>query len=439
MIAKRIFGLLSLVSMISLLWMASNNPLDKKANYGRLIVERSKTAVTMETENPFTTNFSKIPNSNRSLLMTTASISANTDVMNYKRAAVMMTYLHNITLKFPTRIDEFFSNVAGIFSNPWSHDVNNMELFRLFYKNETKKNFYDSVMLTQRNTVNTSYGGIELPKESLLPRPPYKSCSVVGSSGILLGSKCGRLIDEKDFVFRFNLASIAGFEEDVGRKTNMTTMNPSILTRFGMLASASNRTEFSRSKLADQEGLIWTPMTNRYINRTLDAIELRNDSHMTLVIGNMNHFNENAELWKKYGLIRTKRLRPTTGFYFVSCAVHLCSEVHLYGFWPFTTSLDGRDIPAHYYDDIIITKYHDASHEIKLLLNMHRLGLLKFHIENCETGNVTYVPGRPVRAVSAAATNGTKKVRKIIKKIIKKVYRKKIKVTQGKNDQEGPN
>ncbi|XP_072017266.1 alpha-N-acetylneuraminate alpha-2,8-sialyltransferase ST8SIA3-like [Amphiura filiformis] len=95
-----------------------------------------------------------------------------------------------------------------------------MVLFRFLYNKKTKKNVYDEVMLTQRNTGNTSYGGVELPKESLFPKPPYKSCSVVGSSGILLGSKCGRLIDENDYVFRFNLASIAGFEDDVGRKTN---------------------------------------------------------------------------------------------------------------------------------------------------------------------------------------------------------------------------
>ncbi len=33
------------------------------------------------------------------------------------------------------------------------------------------------------------------------------------------------------FIIRFNLAKLAGFEEDVGVKMNMTTLNPSILYR----------------------------------------------------------------------------------------------------------------------------------------------------------------------------------------------------------------
>ncbi|XP_072046240.1 alpha-N-acetylneuraminide alpha-2,8-sialyltransferase-like [Amphiura filiformis] len=321
------------------------------------------------------------------ILMRNASISTKNESVNYTELPIaMMTYLHDITLKLPTQIDDFFLNVAAIFSKPWSHNPNNTMLFRLFYSSETKKNFYDEVMLTQKNTGNTSIGRRKLPKESLLPQPPYKSCSVVGSSGILLGSKCGRRIDEQDFVFRFNLASIAGFEEDVGKKTNMTTLNPSIVKRY-RLENASNRAEFSRSKLFDQEGVIWTTMTN--IDRTVDAIKLLNDSNITLVMGNKKHLNENAEFWKIYaGLGR----RPTTGFYFVTGALNLCSEVHLFGFWPFTTSLDGRNIPSHYYDDLTLRKIHDASYELKLLLNIHQLGLLKFHIENCTTGDIRYVP-----------------------------------------------
>ncbi|XP_072044166.1 alpha-N-acetylneuraminide alpha-2,8-sialyltransferase-like [Amphiura filiformis] len=183
-----------------------------------------------------------------------------------------------------------------------------------YLTNETRKLVYDEMMLTLKHrTKKDKTGGMAFHKKSLLPEPPYKSCSVVGSSGILLGSKCGKEIDEKDFVIRFNLASIAGFEEDVGRKTNMTTMNQSILKRHGL---------------------------RHYL---------------------------------------------TSGFYFVNCALDLCSEVHLFGFWPFGNSLDGRTIPAHYYDNGNISTLHDASHELKLLLTMHRLGMLKFHMDDCST------------------------------------------------------
>ncbi|CAH1229950.1 ST8SIA4 [Branchiostoma lanceolatum] len=68
-----------------------------------------------------------------------------------------------------------------------------------------------------------------IPESSPLLGKHFRSCAVVGNSGILLGSHCGRQIDSADFVFRCNLAAIEGFEKDVGTKSNFTTMNPSVL------------------------------------------------------------------------------------------------------------------------------------------------------------------------------------------------------------------
>lgn len=65
----------------------------------------------------------------------------------------------------------------------------------------------------------------------------FPQCSVVGTSGILLHSECGRKIDQSDFVFRFNVASVRGFEKDVGSKTSLMTFNPSCVRLFNITDS----------------------------------------------------------------------------------------------------------------------------------------------------------------------------------------------------------
>ena len=41
-------------------------------------------------------------------------------------------------------------------------------------------------------------------QDTPLPPPPYETCAVVGSSGILLGSRCGAEIDKMAFVYRLD-------------------------------------------------------------------------------------------------------------------------------------------------------------------------------------------------------------------------------------------
>ena len=55
--------------------------------------------------------------------------------------------------------------------------------------------------------------------------PIQKRCAIIGSGGILLNSSCGKEIDQHDLVIRTNLAAVEGFENDVGRQTNLTSLN----------------------------------------------------------------------------------------------------------------------------------------------------------------------------------------------------------------------
>ncbi|MCD7470494.1 hypothetical protein HAX54_010413 [Datura stramonium] len=57
----------------------------------------------------------------------------------------------------------------------------------------------------------------------------YKSCAVVGNSGILLNSAYGELIDSHEAVIRLNNARTGGFEHRVGSKTTLSFVNSNIL------------------------------------------------------------------------------------------------------------------------------------------------------------------------------------------------------------------
>ncbi|GER30649.1 sialyltransferase [Striga asiatica] len=58
---------------------------------------------------------------------------------------------------------------------------------------------------------------------------PYKSCAVVGNSGILLKSDYGAKIDGHEVVIRLNNARTKGYEKNVGAKTNISFVNSNIL------------------------------------------------------------------------------------------------------------------------------------------------------------------------------------------------------------------
>ncbi|XP_060896997.1 alpha-N-acetylgalactosaminide alpha-2,6-sialyltransferase 1-like [Labrus mixtus] len=66
---------------------------------------------------------------------------------------------------------------------------------------------------------------IPKPNEPLLPPKPGSngcvSCAVVGTAGILNGSKMGKEINDHDYVIRMNGAVIKGHEEDVGKRTDI--------------------------------------------------------------------------------------------------------------------------------------------------------------------------------------------------------------------------
>ncbi|KAL0163432.1 hypothetical protein M9458_042828, partial [Cirrhinus mrigala] len=113
-----------------------------------------------------------------------------------------------------------------------------------------------------------------LPDASPVLNKRFNSCAVVGNSGILTGSRCGAQIDGYDFVFRCNFAPTEVFRRDVGRRTNLTTFNPSILEKYyNNLLTIQDRNNFYLSLKKLDGAILWIPAfffhTSATVTRTL--------------------------------------------------------------------------------------------------------------------------------------------------------------------------
>lgn len=90
-----------------------------------------------------------------------------------------------------------------------------------------------------------------------------------------------------------------------------------------------------------------------------------------------------ARFWRSQGL-RTVRL--STGLIMASLALELCTNVHLYGFWPFSQHPYGQHqtLTNHYYDDRETKKkIHSMPAEFDHLLRLYGQGIVRVHLGQC--------------------------------------------------------
>ncbi|XP_063040417.1 alpha-N-acetylneuraminide alpha-2,8-sialyltransferase-like [Engraulis encrasicolus] len=224
------------------------------------------------------------------------------------------------------------------------------------------------------------------PKESPFVNKTWDTCSVVGNGGILTNSSCGPLIDSAQFVIRCNLPPIENdYEKDVGNESDLVTANPSILhEKFKDLVE--RRKPFADKLRSYGNSLIFLPAFSFSFNTALcrRASYTAEDfqSPAQPVYMNPEYMRNVALFWHSQGL-RAKRL--STGLIMASLALELCSSVHLYGFWPFSTHPHTcQALANHYYDNVQFKKnIHAMPTEFGLLLRLHSQGILRVHLGQC--------------------------------------------------------
>ena len=87
--------------------------------------------------------------------------------------------------------------------------------------------------------------------------------------------------------------------------------------------------------------------------------------------------------WRSQGVKSPVRL--STGIIMASMALELCSEVHLYGFWPFDFHpYANHTLTHHYYDNKPVkANVHAMPAEFESLLRLHSQGVLRLHLGYC--------------------------------------------------------
>ncbi|XP_024659309.2 alpha-N-acetylgalactosaminide alpha-2,6-sialyltransferase 1 isoform X1 [Maylandia zebra] len=190
-------------------------------------------------------------------------------------------------------------------------------------------------------------------KPLLLPKPGGDGCvrcAVVGTGGILNGSKKGVEIDGHDYVFRMNGAITKGYEEDVGNKTSVyvhtahsITTSLYLLKKYGYKSAPHDEgikyvlipegmRDFQWLKaLLRGEKVSAGPYRNK-LPRTYYSGQYNESRfyvlHQDFLRYVRNRFLLSPNLNKTFWSL----VRPTNGAFTVFLALHTCDIVDAYGF-----------------------------------------------------------------------------------------------------------
>ncbi|XP_029954739.1 alpha-N-acetylgalactosaminide alpha-2,6-sialyltransferase 1-like [Salarias fasciatus] len=250
--------------------------------------------------------------------------------------------------------------------------------------------------------VITSFKLIPEPVEPLLrPKPGGDGCircAVVGTSGILNGSKMGEEIDAHDYVFRMNGAITRGYEEDVGNRTSVyvhtahsITSSLYLLKKYGYKAAPHDEGikyvlipegmrdfQWLDGLLKDQK-VSAGPYRNREPRKHYSG--QYNESrfyvlHQDFLRYVRNRFLKSPNLNRTYWAI----VRPTNGAFTLFLALHTCDTVDAYGF----ITDDHKKYSNYYVEQLVKTKVifyanHDYHLERSTWKHLHESKIIRLY------------------------------------------------------------
>ncbi|XP_042250433.1 alpha-2,8-sialyltransferase 8E isoform X3 [Thunnus thynnus] len=223
------------------------------------------------------------------------------------------------------------------------------------------------------------------PDDMPYSKSQYKKCAVIGNGGIIKNSKCGKEIDSADFVFRCNIPPInEKYSADVGTKTDLVTINPSIITERFQKLEKWRRPFYEVLQNYENSSVVLPAFYNTRntdvsfrVKYMLDDF----DSQRGVFFFHPQYLLNVQRFWAVQG-VRAKRL--SSGLMLVTAALEMCEEVHLYGFWAFPMNPSGIFITHHYYDNVKPRPgFHAMPHEIFNFIHMHTRGIIHVHTGQC--------------------------------------------------------
>ncbi|XP_032431204.1 alpha-N-acetylgalactosaminide alpha-2,6-sialyltransferase 1-like isoform X1 [Xiphophorus hellerii] len=239
---------------------------------------------------------------------------------------------------------------------------------------------------------------ISKPKEPLLrPKPGGDGCihcAVVGTAGILNGSKMGAEIDAHDYVFRMNGAVIEGYEEDVGNRTSVY-----VHTSFSISSSLYIFKKYGYKSAPHDEGIKYVMIPEGMRDYKWLKALIREDKesgknsprtyysgqynesrfyvlHQDFLRYVRNRFLKSNNLNRGYWAI----VRPTNGAFAVFTALHACDTVSAYGF----ITEDYKKYSCYYAErhlktNVIFYSNHDYIMEKNLWKRLHDKKIIKLY------------------------------------------------------------
>ncbi|XP_070777969.1 CMP-N-acetylneuraminate-beta-galactosamide-alpha-2,3-sialyltransferase 1-like [Enoplosus armatus] len=209
------------------------------------------------------------------------------------------------------------------------------------------------------------------PDPDLLGPSPdhYRTCAVVGNSGNLKGSRYGPLIDIHDVIIRMNFGHTQGYEADVGTRTTHRIMYP----ESAMDLDNTTHLVLVPFKILDLEWLI-KAFTTGFFEDSYAPVKSKITANKDLVmVLNPDFMRYAHESW-----LQKKGRYPSTGFMALVLALHICDEVHVFGYG---ADKDGNW--NHYWeklkDKTLKTGLHPGTHEHGIIQELAKQQTLKFY------------------------------------------------------------